>query len=135
MAHFLTLAGKDASAFRLAVRTGRVKDHGAIADTYEARETRRAQILAELLSHGRRCDPHSAEHQPDLAATVAANGGIITAGYVIAIAKNKCHGRSLESLTAAELDQILFTTRNRIAAREGRGTSQTRNRSQRRTAP
>lgn len=135
MAHFLTLAGRDASAFSLALRTGRVKDHGAIEDTHEARETRRAQILAALLDHGRRCDPRSAEYDGKIAAIVATKGGIIAAGYVIAIAKNKCRGRALDSLTATELDQLLWTTRNRIAAREGRGAPANRNQKQRKTAP
>lgn len=132
MAHFLCLAGKDDSAFRLQVKTGRVKDHGAPEDTHENRETRRALILQALLDHAHRCDPAHAQHDPAAAAASASKGGIITSGYVITLAKAKCRGRSLDSLTATQLDQILYTIKNRIAAREGRGSSATRNKSQQR---
>lgn len=133
MAHFLTLAGKDDSAFRYQLRTGRVKDHGAIGDTHENREEQRKLIVEALLGHGRRCDPKSAEYDEDIAAAVAEKGGIITQAYVITIARAKCRGRSLDSITATELKQILWTVRNRIAAREGRGKTSKRNKSQRAT--
>lgn len=134
MAHFLVLAGKDDSAFRLAVRTGRVKDHGAIEDTHENRETQRALIMQALVDHSHRCDALHKDYDADIAAKVEAAGGIITPGYVIAIAKNKCKGRGLDSLTARELSQIHWTITNRIAAKEGRGTPASRNKSQRRSA-
>jgi hypothetical protein len=131
MAYFLCLAGKDDSAFRYQLRTGRVKDHGAIEDTHENRETQRKLIMDALLEHGRRCDPAHADYDADIAAKVTEKGGIITAGYVIGLAKHKCKGRSLDSLTAGELWQILYTVRNRISAKEGRGKTFTRNKSQR----
>ncbi len=134
MAHFLCLAGKDDSAFRYQMRTGRVKDHGAIEDTHENRETQRKLIMDELLAHGHRCDPAHADHDPDTAAKVLEKGAVITAGYVIALAKGKCKGRSLDSLTARELSQILWTLKNRIAAREGRGSTATRNKTQSKSA-
>jgi hypothetical protein len=131
MAHFLCLAGKDDTAFRYQLRTGRVKDHGALEDTHENRETQRALILAALLEHGHRCNEARAEYDAALAKTVADKGGGITAGYVVSLAKMKCKGRALDSLTAAELAQILWTVRNRISAREGKGKTGTRNKSQR----
>lgn len=133
MAHFLTLAGKDASAFRLLVKTGPTTGHGPAEDTHEARESLRQLILQELLAHGHRCDPAHPDHSPATAATVTEKGGLITAGYVFAIARQKCRGRGLDSLTADQLHQLLSTTRNRIAAREGRGAAATRNTKQRKT--
>jgi hypothetical protein len=44
------------------------------------------------------------------------------------------HGRGLENLTAPELQKMLFTVRNRIAAREGRGETKHRNKKQKTTA-
>ncbi len=133
IAHFLTLAGRDDVAFAQYCRSGRVKDHGAAADTHENRETRRTNIMQALVVHGRRCDALHPDFCAATAATVAAKGGLITVGYVIAIAKAKCKGRSLDRLTTAELDQILYTTVNRISAREGRGATARRNKSQRKS--
>lgn len=131
MAHFLTLQGKDAKAFGYHLRTGRVKDRGALEDTHENRETQRKLIMDELLAHGHRCDPRHASYDAPLAEKVEASGGLITAHYIIAIAKRQCKGRSLDSLTAEELKNLHFTTRNRIAAREGRGNAANRNKGQR----
>lgn len=130
MAHFLCLAGKDDTAFRYQLKTGRVKDRGAEEDTHENRETQRRLIVQALLEHGRRCEPQAKEYDPALAATVAENGGIITQGYVVNIAKMKNKGKSLDSLTATDLAQILYTIRNRIAAKEGRGKPARRNKKQ-----
>jgi hypothetical protein len=131
MAHFLCLAGRDDSAFRYQLKTGRVKDHGAIDDTHENRETQRRLIVEALLAHGRRCEPQAAEYDPAVAAKVVEKGGIITQGYVVQIAKAKNKGKSLDSLTARDLAQVLYTVRNRIAAKEGRGTPARRNKTQR----
>lgn len=135
MSHFLCLAGKHDTAFTYTVKTGRVKDHGQAEDTHESRETRRALIMQALVDHGHRCDNLSDRYEPHTAASVAAKGGLITAGYVIAIAKGKCRGKALDSLTATQLDQILYTVRNRISAREGKGDTQKRNNAQRKNAP
>lgn len=118
MAHFLTLQGREAEAFALHLKSGRVKDHGSAGDTHEARQEFRRLILMELEGH---------------AARMAALGreDIITAAYVEAIARAKHRGRQLSSLTADELRMLLFTTRNRTAQREGRGNSAKRNKSQR----
>ncbi len=133
-AHFSLLAGREDKAYRDLTRTGRVKDRGAAADTHENRETMRRLILEELLAHGHRCDPRRTEFDPAISAVVEKKGGIINQHYVISIAKMKCRGRKLDSLTAGELEQILYTVRNRIAAREGRGKTGSRNKSQRRRA-
>jgi hypothetical protein len=133
-AHFLMLAGKDDVAFGYHMKSGRVKDKGAAEDTYERREEIRALILKALLEHGARVNPAHKDFDEEVAATVTAKGGMIEAGYVIAIAKAKAKGRELDSLTASELWQVLYTVRNRIAAREGRGTTGGRNKSQRRKA-
>jgi len=132
-AHFEVLAGKDVQAFRNYMRTGRVKDHGAEEDTHERREELRALILRAVLEHAARITPGNAEYSPMIAHRVAEAGGMLTAAYVVAIAKQKCRGRDLASLTAGELAQILYTIRNRISAREGRGSKRGRNKSQRKS--
>lgn len=132
-AHFSTLAGREDRAYRDYTRTGRVRDRGPAEDTHEAREATRKLILDELLAHGHRCDPRRPEFNRLIAEKIEANGGMITQNYVIAIAKAKCRGRKIDSLTAEELRQILYTLRNRIASREGRGSRYNRNKGQRRT--
>jgi hypothetical protein len=131
LGHFLTLAGKDDKAYGYHVRTGRVKDHGELDDTHENRETQRKLIMDKLLAHGHRCDPRHASYDAEIAAKVEASGGLITAHYIIAIAKRKHRGRALDSLTADELKKLHWTTKNRIDDREGRGNAANRNKSQR----
>lgn len=137
MAHFLTLAGKDVPAFRLYVKTGRATGHGDVEDTHENRETQRHLIMAEIIAHGHRCDAsfRHATYDPKLADHAASLGGIITAAYVLKIAQGKCRGRGINSLTAPQLAQVLYTAKNRIAAREGRGATANRNQKQRKTTP
>lgn len=120
-AHFLTLAGREAEALGLHLRSGPTRDHGQPGDTHEEREKWRHLILRELQEHGRRM---AAEGRDD----------VITAAYVESIARAK-HRRRLDSLTARDLERLLYTTRNRIAAREGRGDPAKRNQSQRRRHP
>jgi hypothetical protein len=63
-------------------------------------------------------------------------GGVINEAYLMAIAKAKNPGHTLYDsgcllkLPASRLEQLLFTLRNRIAAREGRGDSSKRNKGQ-----
>ena len=133
MAHFLILAGKDATAYQHLTTTGRYRDHSPAADTHEARESARHLISMELTQHGRRCLTGEPEYSAAIAAHVHAKGGCIPAAYITAIAKAQLAGRALDSLTAAELTRLLYTTRNRIAAREGRGVVAKRNKSQRAT--
>jgi hypothetical protein len=132
-AHFLTLAGREDQAFSTYLRTGRVKDRGPAEDTHERREELRTLILQSLIAHGEKVTPGHARYCSATAAVVAAKGGMLTQGYVVSLAKAKARGRELGSLTAGELAQILYTVRNRIAAREGRGSTRGRNKSQRKT--
>jgi hypothetical protein len=133
LALFLTLAGREPEAFSIYLRTGRVKDRGAEEDTHERREELRKLILASIMEHGEKVTKGHPRYDAAIAATVEKNGGMIGARYCIAIAKAKCKGRPLETLTAAELSQLLYTMRNRITAREGRGKTAERNKSQRKT--
>lgn len=128
--HFLGLAGKEDQEFKDYTRTGKVRDNGPETDTHERRENFRKLIMDELLAHGRRCDPRHPDFNQAIAETVAEKGGVITGGYIVAIAKAKNKGRALDSLTATQLEQILITARNRIAAKEGRGKTANRNKSQ-----
>lgn len=130
-AHFLLLLGEWDESFATTMRTGKVWQKGPDSDTHEKREEYRALMLESLIRHGRRCDPRSADYNADVAARVAAKGGMIHHGYVIALAKDKCKGKPLDTLTAHQLFQILCTLNNRISAREGRGSAGSRNKKQR----
>jgi len=129
--HFNVLLGKEDKGFRDYTRTGKFRDRGPVEDTHEARETWRAKIAGELMSHAVRCNPKAEGHDPALAAVVAEKGGIITPSYVIQIAKRQNAGKALDALPADRLRAIYYTTRNRIAAREGRGQTANRNKGQR----
>ena len=127
--HFRLLAGLDVSYDDL-TRTGRVWVQGTEDDTHEAREEYRTLILTALIEHGNRISETHRAYDATVAAKVRENGGMITNGYVVALAKGKCAGKPLDRLTARQLYEILCTVKNRISAREGRGTSRTRNKSQ-----
>lgn len=131
-AHFNGLLGREDKAFNDYVKTGKAKDHGPESDTHEAREAYRKLIADELIAHGQRCNPMSEDYDPDVALHTA--GKLITAAYITGIAKAKFKRADLASLTARELWQLLSTTRNRIATREGRPEVSGRNKSQKRKA-
>lgn len=123
IAHFQTLAGDDAAAFRSLMKTGKPTDHAAPGDTHEARRIIAHQIAQALADH-------------------LANGGQIGVGYIIYITRQKTRRPDLqlgsdwqaglaERCTAVQLAQIRNTVINRIAAAEGVGSASSRNNSQR----
>lgn len=104
-------------------------------DTAERREQLLALIAQELGSHARRVlKPYAGEET--LAAHAVAKGGPIGEAYLLAMAKGKNPGQTLHDcgcllkLPASRLEQLLFTLKNRIAAREGRGDPSKRNKKQ-----
>lgn len=106
-------------------------------DTMERREQLIKLIEQDLNEHLRVCqDPKGMK---EIAASQVADvkGGPIGEGYLMSIAKAKnaraglSDMASLITLPAAKLEQLHFTLRNRIAAREGRGTPSSRNKRQR----
>jgi hypothetical protein len=113
-AHFNSLLGRDDRAFDDLMRTGPGPKAENAEDTREARERQKALISAAVRQH-------------------QAAGGSIHPGYVLAIARRKFRRPQLRDfldLSAGQLAQLLWTVRNRIAAKEGRGASGKRNRSQ-----
>ncbi len=127
LAHFQTLAGDDASAFRSLMKTGQPTDHAAPGDTHEARRILAHQIAQALESH-------------------LSGGGQIGVGYLIYITRQKTRRPDLnlgpdwqaglaERCTTHQLTQIRATIINRIAAAEGTGSPKSRNKSQRRPQP
>lgn len=116
-AHFLTLAGRDADAFRDYLSSGKPTDHAAPGDTFEARrqlahsiaETLAAhahlaestidQLVAESVQEWDISNPGQPYPGPDpewiagiraRQAAIAAHGkGPITVGYLISIARHK----------------------------------------------
>lgn len=118
VAHFQALAGDKAESKKTWSRTGRVKDSGIMHDTHENRQTAMAKITEALK-----------EHQAAMALT--GQPPAVTYPYVLAIVKNQ-HKKPIDQLTATQLQRLLFTVTNRISAKEGRGHSRNRNKSQRR---
>lgn len=105
-------------------------------DTSERREQLLALIAHELGKHAQRVENPQNEAEVKLAAHASSKGGVINEAYLLAIAKAKNAGTMiydvgcLIKLTSARLEELLFTLRNRIASREGRGTTKGRNKKQ-----
>jgi hypothetical protein len=118
VAHFQALAGDTAESKKTWSRTGRVKGSPILHDTHENRKTAIEKITEVLDEHKARREAHG-------------NTPSITWPYVLAIVKNQ-HKKPIDQLTAAQLQRLLFTVTNRINAKEGRGHSRDRNKSQRR---
>lgn len=114
---------------------------GEGGDTLERREQILMLLARELGSHAQRVGSPATDADRRASEQAAARGGIIGEGYLLQIARAKNPGTTLTDigclikLTAARLDQLHSTLRNRIAAREGRGTPETRNKSQRKKPP
>ncbi len=127
LAHFRSLRGgpADPAPARPWSREG--------GDTHERREQLLRSLDHELGAHARRIQRPESPAEAALAATAATKGGVITEAYLLTIARAKNPSAPLQdigcliTLTAAKLEQLLFTLRNRIAAREGRGDSAKRN--------
>ena len=105
-------------------------------DTSERREQLIALIAHELGSHARRVENPQTPQEVQWAAMASAKGGVINEAYFMAIAKAKNPGVTLHDvgclllLTSSKLEQLLFTLKNRIASREGRGDPAKRNKKQ-----
>ena len=114
--------------------TGRWSREGG--DTHERREQVLRSLAHELGAHARRIERPESPSEEALAATAATKGGTITEAYLLTIARAKNPSATLTdigcliTLTAGKLEQLLFTLRNRIAAREGRGATANRNKGQ-----
>lgn len=103
-------------------------------------EERRCQLIGalarELGEHARRVEKPATIEESRLAAYAVTKGGALGEAYLMAMAKAKNPGQSLEDvgclikLPASRLEQLLWTLRNRIASREGRGDSSKRNKGQ-----
>ena len=171
LAHFQTLAGDDAQAFRTHMRSGKPTDNAAPGDTHEARETVVASIAEVLATHMYLAAAKTTKllagaiafnnhFHPDIPwkqsqnriefrkvlarkASIKAKGkGPLTVGYVVYITRQKTRRPDLtlgqdwkaglaERCSVNQLTQIRDTLVNRIAAVEGVGSSQSRNKSQR----
>lgn len=105
-------------------------------DTMERREQLLALIAHELGSHARRVENPQTPQEVQWAAMASMKGGVINDAYLMSIARSKNPGVTLHEvgclllLTSAKLEQLLFTVKNRIAAREGRGEPAKRNKKQ-----
>jgi hypothetical protein len=109
---------------------------GEGGDTLERREQLLALIASDLGHHQRRVDHPADAHEWACSEAAMAKGGKIGPGYLLGIARAKNPGctiadeGALITLPASRLEQLLFTLRNRIAAREGRGKVDQRNKGQ-----
>lgn len=105
-------------------------------DTQQRREQLMALLANELGQHARRIDKPMTEAESLAAAHAIQKGGAIGEDYLMAIARAKNPAHTLHDvgclikLPASRLEHLLFTLRNRIAAREGRGGSKGRNKGQ-----
>jgi hypothetical protein len=105
-------------------------------DTGERREQLIHLLSHELTSHAQRVQHPQTPDEEKWAAHASSKGGAITGAYLLSIARAKNAGTPLHDaecyikLTSARLEELLFTLRNRIAAREGRGTAAGRNKKQ-----
>ena len=105
-------------------------------DTSERREQLIALLAHELGSHARRVENPQTPQEVQWAAMASTKGGVINEAYLISIARAKNPGVTLHDvgclllLTSSALQQLLFTLKNRIASREGRGDPAKRNKKQ-----
>lgn len=112
------------------------RQSGEGGDTLERREQLIVLLAHELQNHARRVEDPKTETEVRWAACASMKGGVICESYLMAIAKGKNSGTPLVDmgclikLTAARLEELLFTLRNRIMAREGRGDVTKRNKKQ-----
>lgn len=127
-AHYLNMLGWSERAFVLWLHTGKAEPTNDPEDTHERREELRHLLRAELVEHRRRCT--APETPEERAAAATAGGNLITGAYLESVSRMK-FGRPTDGLAGKELEQMLYTLRNRIAAREGRGDGKARNKAQR----
>lgn len=124
--HFRTLRGAAAVGNPQAHR----KQSGEQGDTMERRQNILFLMADELGQHAKRAETCEA----------CKDKGPITPAYLVSIAAAKNKGHTIRDiddlikLPASRLEQLLYTIRNRIAAREGRGEAQNRNKGQGRSA-
>lgn len=131
--HFSSLTGKQYNNPQMKC-TG--KQSAGMSDTMESREQAIYLISTALAKHEQVVS--SPQTAPEISYSVHAKekGGALRAGYILAIARNQNKEHALRDfsdiikLPFARLDNLLYTTRNRIAAREGRGNTRSRNKSQ-----
>jgi hypothetical protein len=132
LAHFRTLRGEFTPG--APDKTSRQSREGG--DTLERREQVLVLLAKELGHHARRVENPQTEAEARLAAHASTKGGVIGEDYLMALARAKNPGQTLHDtgcllkLPASRLEQLLYTLRNRIAAREGRGDPKKRNKGQ-----
>ena len=109
---------------------------GEGGDTLERREQVVSLLAMELGSHARRVEIPMSAVEEKLSAHAMTKGGVIRESYLLALARGKNPGATLTdnncliTLPVSRLEQLHSTLRNRIAAREGRGTTKGRNKGQ-----
>lgn len=129
--HFRALRGAPTSGADTGKRQSREG-----GDTLQRREQLMHAMAAELGHHARRVENPQTEQETRLAAIASMKGGVINEAYLMTIAKAKNPGQPLADvgdlikLPASRLEQLFYTLRNRIAAREGRGETKNRNKNQ-----
>jgi hypothetical protein len=132
-AGFYELMGWSHRAFLLWMHTGDTSDNAAPGDTHESREEIRALIVKALRDHAATVENPQTHGQLERSIAAKKAGGAIGWPYINAISIAKFR-LPIDDLATAQLDQLLYTARNRIAAREGVGSTQTRNKRQRKVA-
>lgn len=138
--HFEMLAGQDAAAFKSYTSTGKVKDHGPAHDTHEEREKWFALMRADIDQHlalGNTPELQVPSMELECWMAIRDAGGPIRHPYAVDIAMDVFGVPTMQfedlvkRLGADQLKLLHHTIRNRITAKEGRGDSKARNKSQR----
>lgn len=131
LGHFRELRGEKTIGY---VSNKRQSREGG--DTLERRQQLIHQLAYELGSHARKVDKPTTPMEQRHAAHAIEKGGAITEAYLVTIAAAKNPGQSIADvgdllkIPASRLEQLLYTLRNRIASREGRGDSRNRDKKQ-----
>lgn len=127
--HFRTLRG--ASTKAAPQKWSKEKD-----DTDERRMHIIRSIATVMGHHARRVENPQTQEESRCAAFATMKGGVINEAYLMVIAQRKNPAEVLRDtgdlikLPASRLEQLLWTITNRIAAREGRGDTENRNKKQ-----
>lgn len=131
LGHFRELRGEKTVGY---VSNKRQSREGG--DTLERRQQLIHQLAYELGHHARKVDKPATPLEQRCADHAIAKGGKIGEQYLVKIAAAKNPGQSIADvgdfikLPASRLEQVLYTLRNRIAAREGRGDATKRDKKQ-----
>lgn len=132
LGHFRELRGESTVGYV----SGTKRQSREGGDSLDRRQQLIHQLAHELGHHARKVDKPETPLEQRCAAHAIEKGGKIGEDYLVKVAAAKNPGQSIADagdlikLPASRLEQLLYTMRNRIASREGRGDSRNRDKKQ-----